>query len=73
MPRGIRFGICTDQNMSWELTVERWRLFEDLGFDSLWDCDHYVQPSRPTGPYLEGWTLLAGLAAQTRRARIGCW
>ena len=25
MPRGIRFGICTDQNMSWELTVERWR------------------------------------------------
>ena len=71
MPRGLRFGICTDQNMSWELTVERWRLFEDLGFDSLWDCDHYVQPSRPTGPYFEGWTLLAGLAAVTRKARIG--
>jgi len=71
MPAGLRFGICTDQNMSWELTVERWRLFEDLGFDSLWDCDHYVQPSRPSGPYFEGWTLLAALAAQTRKARIG--
>jgi F420-dependent oxidoreductase-like protein len=71
VPNGLRFGICTDQNMSWELTVERWRLYEDLGFDSLWDCDHYVQPSRPTGPYFEGWTLLAALAAQTHKARIG--
>ena len=71
MAGGIRFGICTDQNMPWDLTVERWRLFEDLGFDSLWDCDHYVQPSRPTGPYYEGWTLLAGLAAVTKKARIG--
>jgi hypothetical protein len=61
MPRGLRFGICTDQHMSWDLAVERWRLFDDLGFDSP-DCDHYVQPSRPTGPYFEGWTLLAALA-----------
>ena len=71
MPKGLRFGICTDQNMTWEKTAERWQLFESLGFDSLWDCDHYVQPSRPTGPYFEGWSLLAALAAVTSRARIG--
>ncbi len=71
MPKGLRFGICTDQNMTWEKTAERWRLFESLGFDSLWDCDHYIQPSRPTGPYFEGWSLLAALAAVTTRARIG--
>ncbi|MCC6177085.1 MAG: LLM class flavin-dependent oxidoreductase [Chloroflexi bacterium] len=71
MPAGLRFGICTDQNMDWTTTAERWRYYEGLGFDSLRDCDHYVQPSRPNGPYYEGWTLLAALATQTTRARIG--
>ena len=53
MARRFRFGICTDQNMTWEKTVERWQLFEQLGFESAWVCDHLVQPSRPTGPYFE--------------------
>ena len=47
MTRPLRFGICIDQNLGWEKTVERWRRFEELGFDSIWDCDHWVQPSRP--------------------------
>jgi len=68
---GLRFGIVIDQNLTWPDTVERWQLFERLGFDSIWDCDHFVQPSRPTGPYFEAWTLLAALAARTEHIRIG--
>ena len=68
---GVRFGIVTDQNLPWGTLVERWQLFEALGFDSAWDCDHFIQPSRPTGNYFEAWTLLAGLAAVTTRIRVG--
>jgi alkanesulfonate monooxygenase SsuD/methylene tetrahydromethanopterin reductase-like flavin-dependent oxidoreductase (luciferase family) len=57
--------------MTWEKNVERWQLFEQLGFESAWVCDHLVQPSRPRGPYFEAWSLLAGLAARTQKMRIG--
>ncbi len=68
---GVTVGLCTDQNLSWDEHRDRWKYFESLGFASLWDCDHYQQPSRPDGPYFEGWTLLAALAAETSTARLG--
>jgi F420-dependent oxidoreductase-like protein len=67
----LRFGICTDQNLPWTTLRDHWRYYEELGFESLWDCDHYQQPSKPEGPYFEGWTLLSALASATTSARIG--
>ena len=71
VPGNILFGICTDQAEPYPVMVDRWRYFEELGFDSIWDCDHLLRPSNPSHPYFEGWTLLAALATQTTRIRVG--
>ncbi len=49
------------------------RAAEDAGFDSIWLGDHhlYRDDGRPErGPW-EAWTMLAGLAAVTKRVRLG--
>ena len=45
----LHVGIGVDQNLPWATLVDRWRLIEALGFDSIWDFDHLNQPSRPEG------------------------
>jgi len=67
----MRFGIVTDQILPWPTLVERWQYFEALGFDSVWDSDHFIQSSWSEYPNFEAWTVLAGLAALTKRIRIG--
>jgi alkanesulfonate monooxygenase SsuD/methylene tetrahydromethanopterin reductase-like flavin-dependent oxidoreductase (luciferase family) len=71
MEHELRFGIAALQNRTWEREAERWRYIEELGFDSLWVADHFVNYMSPQGPWMEAWTLLAGLAAVTKRIRIG--
>lgn len=71
MRSDIRFGILTLQHLPWPAEVQRWRLIESLGFDSVWLADHFVNYMQPTAPWFESWTLLAALANQTSRIRIG--
>lgn len=69
----LRFGIQTPpQNVAYKDLVEVWKQADDLGYDSLFAFDHFMPIfSDITKSCFEGWTLLAALAAQTSRARVG--
>jgi alkanesulfonate monooxygenase SsuD/methylene tetrahydromethanopterin reductase-like flavin-dependent oxidoreductase (luciferase family) len=43
---------------------------EAVGLDSLWVCDHLLSGPPEEGMH-EGWTILAALAASTRRLELG--
>ncbi|MHA2281232.1 MAG: LLM class flavin-dependent oxidoreductase [Promethearchaeota archaeon] len=71
MKNKIQFGVFTSQILPWEKEVERWRLIESLGFDSIWLGDHFTDPVNNTGHWFESWTLLASLAVVTEKVRLG--
>lgn len=49
-----------------------WRRAEELGVDSIWTWDHFFPlAGDPDGRHFEGWSLLAAMACDTVRARIG--
>ncbi|HZR54115.1 MAG TPA: LLM class flavin-dependent oxidoreductase [Streptosporangiaceae bacterium] len=70
----VSFGIKTSQaGLTYDQILRTWREAEAVPeFEHAWLWDHLV-PLRGevTGAALEAWTLLAGLAAQTSRLRLG--
>jgi FMNH2-dependent dimethyl sulfone monooxygenase len=61
---------------SWETVRQFGQRAEQLGFDSLWVCDHFLsdpgdRPDRPVEGIHEAWTILSALAAVTRSVRLG--
>lgn len=72
--RRLSFGIKTSQmGLSYDQILKVWREADQLPvFEHAWLWDHMV-PLRGDikGAALEAWTLLAALAAQTSRLRLG--
>jgi F420-dependent oxidoreductase-like protein len=72
-PARVRFGIQTpNQDATWDDVLATWKEAEALGFDSGWVFDHFMPIfGGQDGACLEGWTMLAALAAETSRLRVG--
>ena len=73
MHRTMHFGIQTPQEgTTFDALAAHWRCADELGFDSVWLDDHFYSVVRPRSEAQpEAWTLLAALARETARARIG--
>jgi probable F420-dependent oxidoreductase len=61
------------QTAGWNDLMEMAQLAEQAGFDSVWTIDHFIleYPDQPSQGVWECWSLLAALAATTRRVELG--
>ncbi|HJQ48548.1 MAG TPA: LLM class flavin-dependent oxidoreductase [Amycolatopsis sp.] len=70
----VRFGIkTTPMRVPYEDILRVWQEADGFpDFEDAWLWDHFMPLAGPLdGAVLEGWTLLAALAARTERLRLG--
>jgi alkanesulfonate monooxygenase SsuD/methylene tetrahydromethanopterin reductase-like flavin-dependent oxidoreductase (luciferase family) len=69
----VRFSLSTTMGWDWDPLFEKCALGEALGFEGFYASDHMhgVAGVPAETPFMEAWTVLAALAAHTRRLRLG--
>jgi alkanesulfonate monooxygenase SsuD/methylene tetrahydromethanopterin reductase-like flavin-dependent oxidoreductase (luciferase family) len=70
----LSFGVKTSpMHTTYQEILRTWQQADEVPeIEHAWLWDHMLPLSGPKdGPIYEGWTLLAALAAQTRRVRLG--
>jgi alkanesulfonate monooxygenase SsuD/methylene tetrahydromethanopterin reductase-like flavin-dependent oxidoreductase (luciferase family) len=73
MVHSLRFLGMMIPVQPWDEQLRRYKHLEELDFDLVGVADHFVHWAGKQTPWLEGWTLLAALAAQTSRIRLATW
>jgi F420-dependent oxidoreductase-like protein len=72
MTTEVHFGVTLPQiKRTWPEARDAALEFEQLGFDSVWVCDHLQGVPAPQLDILEAWSLLAAVAAVTSRVELG--
>lgn len=69
----IKVGVqLQPQHCSVEDLRRAWREADDRSFDTIWTWDHFFPlHGNEHGAHFEGWSLLAAMACDTQRARLG--
>jgi F420-dependent oxidoreductase-like protein len=72
MTKPLHFGVTLPQiKRTWDEVRDAAACFEELGYDSVWVCDHLYGVPFPNLPIFEAWTELAAVAALTRKVELG--
>jgi alkanesulfonate monooxygenase SsuD/methylene tetrahydromethanopterin reductase-like flavin-dependent oxidoreductase (luciferase family) len=67
----MRLGVLILPDTSWAENVRRWRLADELGFDSAWTYDHIWWRGLRDSAWFAAIPVLSAAAAVTERIRIG--
>ncbi|MCG8589954.1 MAG: TIGR03560 family F420-dependent LLM class oxidoreductase [Proteobacteria bacterium] len=72
MSQPVHFGVTLPQiKRTWEEARDAATCFDELGYDSVWVCDHLYGVPLPQLPIFEAWSQLAAVAAVTSHVELG--
>ena len=68
----MRISVKLAPTFTYPELEEFWRSADRLGFEAIWNYDHFYGLVDNAKPTHEGWTTLAAMAVVIRQARVGC-